>query len=665
MHMANTLKIHSLGIPALADPSRSPLTVKTRKATAILVFLLRTPGYSLPREVLADMFWSHTSREKATQSLRQALRQLRQICEETGVAFLETGNLHVSLRVDDLDWDLDELASLIGRGRAADFAAAKTLWKGDFLYGFETLDPEFSTWLLIERERIRSELVSATIKKIEGLSLVEDSEAIEAAARFLLHMDATLEHAHQILIRLHLAKGQKKQAADQLKACERELKVGLDAKPDPETYRLLENHEALIAPEDRLGPPFYGLGGGLAQTDDDEIRFPELSILSLSLDETAHSKARLLRDEIVGGLSSYRCFELVQAEYLDDGNKSSVTRVESDELGSYLLRFRHDPSVSRVYIQFECRDTGRILFNEIVDFNVRAEQGDIHAVAYHTVSWIHAHVVGRLRKPGTTTAFGRWCQAEALLWEFSETADAKALEILGGLEKTIPTFSMIYAGQASIKMKRQIYYAGDKGESGEVIHDTLALAEKGVLLDPWQSVNQRIFGWALVQAGYSEEARRAFRQAEQLNLVDPHNLMSVAEGLAFTGDIRHAREVAERALPLFPAVPRIFFEYLATIHFAAEDYYSATEFMERASAGSLIGLTTRVAALICTGREADAQAVLEAHGRRFAWSRDTGSHRGSNDLPWHRRVNLFQEPKIKASFQRGAELVQRYLSNGG
>jgi len=661
--MGRVLKIQSLGVPALADDAGVQISVKTRKALAILIFLLRAPGNTIPREALADFFWSDTSRDKATQSLRQALRQLRQIEETAGFAFLQTGNMHVSLDPGGLDWDLVRLETLIERGKAADFKAAETLWKGEFLYGYEALDPEFNSWLLIERERIRTSLVSDCFKKIDSMSVGEDSESIEAAAKFLLHVDGALEHAHQVLIRLCLARGQKEQARQQLKACERELSISLDAEPDPATYRLFEENPDPAPVGTGAKPGVFNLSGMLGPTDSGEIRLPEISLLSLSLDSSGPMNARMLRDEIVAGLSSYRSFELVQAEYREEDG-GGVTRVESGELGSYLLRFRHDPVSNRVYIQFENRDTGRILFNEIIDFDVMSDRNAAHVAAFQTVSRIHTYVVGRLRKAGMSTPFARWCQAESLMWDFSPSSDEKALRILNELEKSHSTFSMTYAGKASIDMKRLLYYPKEMTDSERKIEDILSLAERGVLLDPWQPINQRVYGWALVQSGHGEDAQRAFRHAEQLNLVDPNNLMSVAEGLAFVGDIQNARKIAERAFGLFPAVPRIFFEYLANIHFAAEDYMSAAEFIERAPAGSIFGLTTRIAALVCTGREKDAVNVLQTFGSRFGDSIDRELLGPHDQFPWHQRINFFQDPTTRANYRRGADLVQRFFLGG-
>ncbi len=627
----------------------------------MLVYLMRTPGQRLPREVLADLFWGDATREKAVQSLRQALRQLRKIEPQVGLEFLETGNLHIAVDCGKFDWDLTALEEAVSRGQAEDFQLAQDLWKGEFLYGFEALDREFDSWLLVERERIRSDLISSTLEKISAINGHDDGERVEAAGRFLLHMDAASENGHQILIKSFLAKGQRERAQEQLKTCERELRANLDAEPDPETYRLFDEQSGNTAEVVRPGSPAAGIETRGVVPDDGGIQLPEVSILSLSLNASQDVKARTLRDEITSGLSSYRSFELRQAEYETDESANSVVRADGGELGSYLLRFREDATSNRIYIQFEDRDSGRIVFNDIVDLGSCSDIQATHSEAFQTVSRIHAYVLGRLRRPVAKSPFAKWCQAEALIWEFSPSADEKALRLLRDLETTHSTFSMTYAGMASISMKKLLYYPDKKGSPLEQINDILAVAERGVNLDPWQSVNQRVYGWALVQSGYREDACKSFKQAEKLSPLDPSNLMSVAEGLAFSGDAAGAREIADRAYSLFAVVPRFVYEYLGNIHFAAEDYSSAVDFVERGPTDSIFGLTTRIASLLCTGRESEAKEVLQTIGSRFKGVSEWVSTAEPGKYPWNQRVNFFQDLRTRENYKRGADMVQSYL----
>ncbi|NKI60060.1 hypothetical protein HCG46_17475 [Labrenzia sp. PO1] len=650
-----------LGRPLLLDSDQEPVAVKTRKALAIMGYLSRMSGMASPREALADLLWSGTDRHKAMQSLRQALRQLKSAEETAGIDVVRSAPGHIQLDPSAFASDLMAMNTLLERGQAADFRNAGELWRGEFLTGYDDIDSEFSEWLTVERERVRSELISAAFKHLNRISTEDGGVQAEAGARFVLKLDPAFEAAHRVLIRLYMKLGQRERAEQQFRSCEREMHLHLDAEPDDETRKLLSEVEVeatgeeLFKRQEALGP----IGGGLSNSDE-VVRLPEISIVSSSLLKKGLSDAVHLREEIVSGLSSFRSFDLFESEYFGDENTPKPTLVEGHELGAYLLRFRHDERSGKIVVQFEDRTNGQIVFNEIVDLTLW--EGIVPA-ASQIVGRIHGHATGRLRNPANTSAFARWCQAEALLWDFTPQSDEKAMRLLNELEQTNKTFSMIYAGKASIIMKQELHYPLNDRTSSEGMSSLLDMAERAIVLDPWQAVNQRVYGWSLILSNMPEEAKRAFQNAGRLSSSDPANLMSVAEGLALSGDVNEARETAERAFRLFSFVPRVFYEYLANIFFAAEDYENAIVQIERGTGSSLGCLTTRVAALVCSGREGEAITILESFNEKRNHFLLPNDNPNVQPEQWRQRINFFQDARVRANFDRGAQLVQRVLFN--
>ncbi|MFB9172841.1 BTAD domain-containing putative transcriptional regulator [Roseibium salinum] len=615
-----------------------------------------------PRETLADLLWSGADRHKAMQSLRQALRQLKTAEQEAGIDIVLSSSGHVQLNGAVFSSDLIELFARLKKGRAVDFREAEDLWRGDFLAGFEDIDPEFSDWLMVERERVRSEVTSAAFQHLNDIRINDGGMQVEAGGRFLLRVDPALESAHRVLIRLYKKLGQHDRAEQQFKDCERELRLHFDVEPEPETRELLEEKEG-----DAWRPPTYRLAGEVGpipsflSNSENVVRLPEISIISSSIQKQGLNDALHLREEVVSGLSSFRSFDLFQAEYFTEGDVPKPTLVEGHELGSYLLRFRHDERSGKIVIQFEDRTSGQIVFNEIVDLSL---WNGITSVASQIVSRIHVHATGRLRNPANTSAFARWCQAEALLWDFTPQSDEKAMRLLDDLERTNRNFSMTYAGRASIIMKQELHFPLHDRTTSDGLSGLLDMAERAIVLDPWQAVNQRVYGWALILSNMPGEARRAFQNAGRLSSADPANLMSVAEGLAISGDVGEARATAERAFSLFSFVPRVFFEYLANIHFAADDYDSAIREIERGAGVSIGGLTTRIAALICSGRREEAVQTLHRFGDHRASLLKNLPQSAKDPENWRRRVNFFQDARVRANFDKGAALVQSFLFEG-
>ncbi|WP_299813721.1 BTAD domain-containing putative transcriptional regulator [uncultured Roseibium sp.] len=619
-------------------------------------------GFSSPREALADLLWSSADRHKAMQSLRQALRQLKTAEQEAGIDIVKSLPGHVTLDATAFTSDLGHLLSLLEKGRTEDFREAENLWRGDFLAGFEDIDPDFSDWLTVERERVRSEVTSAAFRHLNQIRTDDGGNQVEAGANFLLKIDPALEPAHRILIRLYKKLGHQDRAEQQFKACEREMRIHLDEVPDEETRSLLEQS----TPSAEVDAIFRNSGEvgavrGYLPNSNDVVHLPEISIISSSLLKKGLNDAVHLREEIVSGLSSFRSFDLYESEYVGDENSPRPTLVEGHELGCYLLRFRHDERSGKVVVQFEDRGSGQIVFNEIVDL---ALWEGIVPAASQIVSRIHGHSIGKLRNPTNSAVFARWCQADSLLWDFTPQSDEKAMRLLDDIEQTNRSFSMIYSARASIIMKRELHFPlYDKSFSGGM-GNLLSLAEKSIMLDPWQAMNQRIYGWALILSNMPDEARRAFQNAGRLSAADPSNLMSVAEGLAFSGDVSDALATAERAFSLFSFVPRVFYEYLANIYFAAEDYENAIAQIERGAGVGVGGLTTRVAALLCSGREAEALQTLQRFSDQLPSNLRNASAVAESPEIWRKKVNFFQNEKVRNDYDRGAIMVQNFLFNG-
>ncbi|WP_168206403.1 BTAD domain-containing putative transcriptional regulator [Labrenzia sp. PHM005] len=658
----------SLGRPMLIARNQDPIAAKTRKALAILGYLSRISDLSASREAVADLLWSSAVRQKGMQSLRQALKQLKTAEEEAGLDVVISTAGHIQLDQAELRTDLQHLLKILDAGDSAGFEEARALWRGEFMAGYDDIDPQFTEWLLIERERIRAEVVDATLKHLDVSVIESGAGHVEAAANFLLHMDPAFEPAHRALIRFYLRQGQRERAEQQLKACERELKE-LDEVPEEETRELLKElsvSEKQIATEETETPQNPGFWhrpsteflGIDPQTSDNVVHFPHISIISGQLNQTTTNDGLYLKEEIVGGLSAYRAFDLYHGEYFGDAEGPQPILIQGDQAGSYLLRFQHNERNGKVSVQFEDRAEGRIVFSEIVDLK---EWDSVQTAASHTIGRIHTYVTKKLRNPQNSSAFARWCQAEALLVNFDPVSDRKALQILSELERRHSTFSMSYSGKALVNIKQLLHYRVEDRTNRLSWEEILGLCEHAVMLDPWQPINQRAHGWALIQSNMPDQARRAFLQAIRLNSVDPINLISAAEGLAFAGEVDMAREKAELAMNLFTTVPRVFYEYYSLVFFASEDFETAAKIIERASYKSVVGLTTRVAALVCAGKEAEALELMSRQSDSLSAVVDKAGLGTGDPEEWARRINFFQEPKTRAAYDRGVDLVKRYF----
>lgn len=136
------------------------------KLVALLVYLSRGTNGGVRREELAALFWGDKPEALARQSLRHALMRLRRA---TGEHTLIVSSGDVRVVPGSVELDATRFEQYLAAG---DLSAAITLWKGDFLDGFEDAGGEaWHVWLETEREGLRQRRGYALA------TLVEEAEA--------------------------------------------------------------------------------------------------------------------------------------------------------------------------------------------------------------------------------------------------------------------------------------------------------------------------------------------------------------------------------------------------------------------------------------------------------------------------------------------------------
>jgi len=656
--MTAPFQFRLMGQPALRTASGEPVVLKTRKALAIIAYLCRCSGHNASRETIAELLWGSKQRDKAAQSLRQALRLIRKAEKTTGEDILTVSGAIISLAPGAIKTDLDTTVGLLALRNAEGFDQAGDSIDGDFLAGLEALDPGFGEWLTVERSRILEELTRPVVSFLENGSVNLTDERCAAAAAYLLSLDPANEYAHQILISHYKATERNELAHRQFQECEREMRAAMDCPPSEKTKALIsgqtsghvnmaqtsltDQNASKTAPAIEF-PPLEDPGA---------IRLPVISIASFAFGREDDFRAHTVRDEIVAGLSAYRAFELYESAYWPDGSTPPPAMIQGGELGSYILRFRRDRDVDKIYVQLEDNSNGHLPFNEVINLrNVQDEQS-MHETVFRTVSRVHSQVIDRLRRVPGKTPFARWCKAESLLWEFNPNAETKAIEILDTIERDHRDYSLVYAGRASIWMKQMLYFP-HKDVVIPDLNSIQAAAEKAAMLDPWQVLNHRMYGWALLQQGYHSDGRRAFREALRLNPLDPMNLLSAAEAIAVVGGVDEALGLAQKGFDSLQTVPRAIYGYLANVHYHARNFEKAAEYAVRAQLDNLPNLITRIAALQSANRKDEAAYASTLFLRRFEEVTNENLQVNPSALAgWLNQVLRMREPEMQLHMRK-------------
>jgi DNA-binding SARP family transcriptional activator len=181
-----------------------------------------------PRSVVAGQLYGESDEEHARASLRAALWRLRRVCP--GVVRCEEASIDLADLWVDVDQVRHDVANLLVAGRTADASLVHRL-RSDLLPGW------YDDWLLFERERLRQHALF-------GLEAVASQRASEGAfaeaidlALSCLQLDPLRERGHRLLIELHLAAGDRIEAARALEAYRKLLDVELGVAPSEELMR--------------------------------------------------------------------------------------------------------------------------------------------------------------------------------------------------------------------------------------------------------------------------------------------------------------------------------------------------------------------------------------------------------------------------------------------
>jgi DNA-binding SARP family transcriptional activator len=187
----------------------------------------------LLRVYVAGTLWIDTSEERAGASLRSSLWRLNR----PGPRLVDATSTHLRL-APEIEVDLRRASALAhrlldGAASTEDLDAAETALAGELLPDW------YDDWLLFERERFRQ----LSLHALEALA-----ERLVAAGRVGRALEAALsavrseplrESAHRVLIRVHLAEGNRGEALRQYELCRRLLRDRLGVEPTEQLDELL------------------------------------------------------------------------------------------------------------------------------------------------------------------------------------------------------------------------------------------------------------------------------------------------------------------------------------------------------------------------------------------------------------------------------------------
>ena len=225
------LYVRTLGELRLETSEGEAVAIR-RKPLALLCYVARHAARPTSRTELATLFWGERGEDRARQSLRQTLLELKQAIGDR--AEVDPESVRVATGAVDLD-----IAAFERAVAAGEFRSAVDHWKGDFFDGAEDVGGDgFRRWIENERGALHRQLSSAMQRLLGDAEIRGDwTEAVSIAERWTaaLRFDET---AHLRLIEALKMSGRAGDAASVHSGYATRVRTALDVEPSAEFLRL-------------------------------------------------------------------------------------------------------------------------------------------------------------------------------------------------------------------------------------------------------------------------------------------------------------------------------------------------------------------------------------------------------------------------------------------
>lgn len=236
------LQLELLGDFRMRSGTGALINISAKKSQAMLAYLGVRPAQLVSRDKMAGLLWSSTATEQARQSLRQTLSSLRKELAHLSAdrkILVEDGDF-LSLDPSLVTVDVAEFEKLVASNTDEALAKAVTLYRGDFLEGFELDEEKFDQWVLAERDRLHRMALRAHAQLIESQTRGGAVDEAIATAHQSLRIDPLQESVHRTLMRLYMESGDLVNALQQYDVLAKTLKRELQVEPDADTRRLFQ-----------------------------------------------------------------------------------------------------------------------------------------------------------------------------------------------------------------------------------------------------------------------------------------------------------------------------------------------------------------------------------------------------------------------------------------
>jgi DNA-binding SARP family transcriptional activator len=579
----STLTIRILGGFEAIDGAGRAIKFHTRKAAALLVYFAMSPGKEFSREHLMNLLWSDRAEAQASNSLRQALSQLRKALNQDGGSPLIVSPEGASINPEAVSTDAVEFERF-ARGKGRERERAVEIYQGEFLADFTVRDNAFEEWRRQESRRIGSLAVDTLEDLLNEAVEGTDYDSATRLAHSLLSVDPAHEDAHRALMKLHNSKGRRGAALQQYEICREFLRRELGVEPEAETEELrriiLSGKKRLFVPPS--SEPANTLGVLPFSTLDDDIDAQRLSSgLAASI---AMELGRFRSLSVVSASSSFR-FKDSHIDLRDIADSLDVR---------YLVDGLVDRSSDRFhgFVRLTDPRSGRQVWSD----RFEADAEDFFEVVDKVVQSIVAPLVARLeteeiaaarRKPAASLdAYDHWLRGLSHLRVVSADDEKAAQEHFQAAIDLDPDFARAHAGLAMATFNAWTCAAW--GSWHESIERCLEAANRALALDPTDHFPHMVLASAYLFRREFDKSKAHYDRAIKLNPNDADLLALSSLWLTYYGEPDAGVEAGLMAMRLNPFYTETHLDHISSAFQMASRYEEAIELFNQMS-GPIVG----------------------------------------------------------------------------
>ncbi|MCP4618011.1 MAG: trifolitoxin synthesis, TfuA [Bradyrhizobium sp.] len=612
---ARRLSISLVGRLALRLDGRT-VELRTRKAAAVLGYLALSETKRESRERLFGLLWSRSDEEKARASLRQVVRELRQVLDDAGFTGFSAGRLTLGFDHDQVEVDVESVLQQAESGHIHPLLLDAPRLDEHLLEGMDDLDLSFRVWILAKRQTIHERLM----RSLEAALTAADAagEQGKRIATAIVNLDSTHEQACCCLMRAHAEDGDIAGALRIYKALWDLLDRDYAMEPSKATQDLVaqiklgeferpasvrsDSGQGAVRRIPEAAPPApVSSGSALPKA----AAKPCLVLRPFAMHGVASDQAHLVQGfslHLAASLVRFREWSVV------DRPPPALVLPEPGTVPQYCIEATAYQAGNEINMVMVLKDeaTGTFIWSESFRLSLanwfEAQQRIIRRIATSLNVQLSAERLVRLAgEPDVSLdVYDRWLRGQDLMGRFDSESWHRAVAIFRDAIRKSPGFSPCYSSLVQMNNIEHFVHPGIFRDL-EKAKGTLELAKMAVQLDPVDSRAHLCCGWSYAMALRETEAAPHMDLACELNDNDPWTLLSSAQYSAFCGSIDQARQRSQQSLALSPAPSYLEWSYHCIIRFLSGDYAGSIEACDRVNGVVKLMPAWRIAALVHLG----------------------------------------------------------------